>query len=72
MCAARWGVQRDAGIALVSFSVHVRVCIVSLSVPFQSSPRRSACSFSPALGSFAGGRRLSDPAVGSVMPRPSR
>src|ERR1700733_9301836 len=37
-----------------------------------SSPWRSARSFSPALGSSAGGRRLSEPAPGSEMPLPSR
>src|SRR5712691_1948726 len=37
-----------------------------------SSPRRSALSFSPALGSSAGGSRLSEPALGSLMPLPSR
>ena len=36
-----------------------------------SSPLRSALSFSPALMS-SGGRRLSEPALGSVMPLPSR
>jgi hypothetical protein len=30
-----------------------------------SAPLRSARSFRPALGSFAGGRRLSEPAVAS-------
>jgi hypothetical protein len=42
--------------------------------PFRihSSPLRSARSFSPALGASFGGRRLSEPAVGSVMPLPSR
>ena len=37
-----------------------------------SSPRRSAVSRRPALGSSSGGKRLSDPAFGSVMPLPSR
>src|SRR3989442_2122767 len=37
-----------------------------------SSPRRSARSLRPALGSSAGGSRLSEPALGSLMPLPSR
>ena len=37
-----------------------------------SSPCRSARSLRPAVGSSGGGSRLSEPAVGSVMPRPSR
>src|SRR5882672_3332125 len=42
--------------------------------PFRihSSPLRSARSLRPALGSSAGGRRLSEPAFGSLMPLPSR
>ena len=42
--------------------------------PFRihSSPWRSARSFRPALGASFGGMRLSEPAVGSVMPLPSR
>ena len=37
-----------------------------------SSPWRSARSFRPALGSSAGGSRLSEPAPGSLMPLPRR
>src|SRR4029077_9325712 len=37
-----------------------------------SSPCRSARNFSPALGSSAGGSRLSEPALGSLMPFPRR
>ena len=36
-----------------------------------SSPLRSARRRSPAFGSSSGGRRLSEPPLGSVMPLPS-